>query len=337
MPLPDDFVHDVDLKSMKEEFKAMEAKRCKKGGGLLVLAEILANTTSRRLGLGLHDVAAPIEDQSSFDLQGCKTVMGRKDFFVTMARGRQVEVLAKMWDLLEDPDFILRMDFLRRSEVHGPTSLDEDKVVSRFVFDFALNLTAQEQMSDSFYMDRPPYLFMGYLSHDEGDRNRVLTWAKDANEALGVYEPLMAADEELKALVAACFWPSQPWVREALISVSECNNKRMGPQIEADLELMAQSIGVKAIEDTHRILNVAARQNINNKLSRASRWNACACSGVLTENEIKPPRVHDVDKVEARKLILNNRSYEVEGKAGKFSLGADVYKQLLEKDPPRTH
>ena len=160
-----------------------------------------------------------------------------------------------------------------------------------------------------------------------------MKWCRDAFETLGgVFEPLADEDENMEELVDECLWPSSVFVREALISAHECGFKGFGSQITTDLQHISSGFGVEPIETTHRNINVAARQNVNLKLSRNSRWTACLNSSVAKDNEIKVPKILDSDKVNAKKMMLTNRHYEVAGKAGLFSMGGKVYSQLLEKD-----
>ena len=161
--LPDDFVEDPSLKGMKESFKALESKREKKGGGLIIVLEVLANTTSRRLATVLHDIPEFVEDQCSVDRSRSKTMMGRQGYLLDMATGRATSILKNMWRSLEGPNTMRRFGFLRRSEVHGPHSLAEDRVVAQFAFELCLQITDQEIQTEDFFMRRAPYNFFGLV------------------------------------------------------------------------------------------------------------------------------------------------------------------------------
>jgi hypothetical protein len=152
--LPDGFCEDITMKILKEESKALQGKRCSKGGGLLVLVEVLANTTSRKLATGLREVTGEMEDTSSLDRTKAKTRRGRMDFYVGMSTNATDVSLAKMWKKLHDPKFLERLQFLDRREVHGPNSLNEDRAVSKFVFELMIAITHRELDTAACYKER---------------------------------------------------------------------------------------------------------------------------------------------------------------------------------------
>ena len=193
-----------------------------------------------------------------------------------------------------------------------------------------IGLTANETNTESLYMGRAPFNLAAY--NVDSHKDRVLTWCKDAFEALGIWEQLARTDRFAANLLEECLWPCNVWAREALISCFECDHKRLGQCIEKDIDHIVEGIGAKPVEDTHRELNVAQRQNVNIKLGRAARWNAAISSNVLANNDILTPKVRDADKGDSKRASMTNNTFDCVGKSKDFSLGSDVWAQLLEKD-----
>ena len=321
---------DVDLKALKEAAQAREARSHKGGGNLIMIAQILANTTSRKLGLVNYSIPKAVDDQMGIDMHDCMTRDGTMQFFLRMACANQRRVIADVMTL-QDKDFMLKLRMLRKREVSGPVSLREDRVVAEFALGMARRLCSREIMTSSFYEDRPPYNLALYFGNPH-EKAQALHFCRRAAEALDVYEKLMDTDEEIKELVTAALWPESVWCREALISARECAYESLGSYIITDLYAILKAPGAKVIEETHRAPGARGRGHINEKLSRNARWHACCTSGVMEENDLRPPKHTTEDKTKAKQETLNNRFYEVSAKESKFSLGPLVYEQLLEQD-----
>ena len=150
---------DVSLKSVKESSKVLEARRSKGLASMLLVAESLSSTTSRKLGMATFKVPLPYEEKMLTGITQRKTQTGTFDFYVGQSCGDQVDVIKKSFALLEDGDFITEVGFLERSEVLGPEALREDRVIADYIFDLMLHCAANEVASASFYRDRPPYSF----------------------------------------------------------------------------------------------------------------------------------------------------------------------------------
>ena len=150
---------ELDIKNLKAASKALEMKRCKGSGSLLVVAESLCNLTTRRLGYAVAAVPNPIEDKMMKDLSENGTQVGCQNWHINQARGVSLVTIKEMLGKLEDVDFLQKMKFLTPKEVVGPKSLIEDNGVAKFIFDLAKGGAINEGKTMSFYRDRPPYKF----------------------------------------------------------------------------------------------------------------------------------------------------------------------------------
>ena len=158
-----------------------------------------------------------------------------------------------------------------------------------------------------------------------------MIWVKALYDALEKFEPLRDHYDYIEKLLAAALWPTNVFVREAIVGAWECDFKQFSEKTTHDLENAARGFTVKPIEDMHRNCNVAARQNFNGKLSRQARWHVTQQCGVIENMDHKPcdPTVSDVrdsanESMSAKSFIPN---------AAKFSMGPEVYKKCL---TPRT-
>ena len=116
-------------------------------------------------------------------------------------------------------------------------------------------------------------------------------------------------------------------MREAILGAWECDFKQFSEKTDHDLSNAARGFNVKSIEDLHRNLNVAARQNFNGKISRQARWHVAQRCGViesLDHHVCEPTAEDERDSVNAP---LNNNSFIPN--PAKFSMGPETYRDLL--------
>ena len=119
------------------------------------------------------------------------------------------------------------------------------------------------------------------------------------------------------------------------MGMMETDYTSLAPKTEQEMRDDSKALTVKAIEDSHRTLNVAAQQNLNNKLSRHSRWHTMQTSQIIPDYDVKQVEPSRSDQVEAKK---NAKSTRLNGamytpKSMPFSLGDSSYAgELLERD-----
>lgn len=162
---PADAILDLDLKSLKESSRALEAKRHKGSSGMLVVAESIANTTTRKLGQALWKVPEIVEIRMLKDISDRKSKEGAFNFHVGQACGDQAITIKRMFNLLEDQEFLCHIGFLRPQDVTGPNVLREDRVVTDFIWDPMRNVAVNEIATAAWYRDRPPFAFQN-VRHD---------------------------------------------------------------------------------------------------------------------------------------------------------------------------
>ena len=321
---------DLSLETLKQAAKENEARLRSGGASLLVVAQVLANTTSRKLELANVHIPRPVYHRMMSDITTTSTQRGRTEFLIYLACGKNDDVFSSVFRSLSDATFIRKMGFITRSEVRGPESIREDNVVAAYCLDLARRVVAKECESSSFYTDRPPYNWMRTFSGDASDKEFVNQFNRDANAALGVLEPLYETDKFAKDLVDACLWPHSPFVKEGLTEAREMNYTDLGPQTRNDLLHGSRGPGVKLIEDQHRALNATKRQHQNGKMSRHSRWHTARTSGLMESYDIAQPEATTEMETTAKRMTLNIKDYETAGKP--FSMGLDDYNKLLTKD-----
>ena len=152
--------------------------------------------------------------------------------------------------------------------------------------------------------------------------------AKDLYEALEVFEPLRGDYVYIDTLLEACLWPSNAWVREALIGARECRHKDFAAQTKEDLKNIAsKGFNVKSIEDLHRNVNIKARQNFNGNVPRAGRWHVAHTAGVIEDLGHTQPDPTPEECRAAAKETLNAKSFVPS--SPDFSLGEDIFNDLL--------
>ena len=155
---PDDAA-DLDLKSLKEASKALETKRHKGCGSLLVVAESLQNLLTRRLGVVVGEVPKLFEEKMMRDITQCKTQAGSSNWHIHQACGGQIDTVKKTFGLLEDWAFLDMAGFKLPDQILDSAAHKEDDVVAKFAWDFIKHICVNEVKSSSFYHDRPPYMF----------------------------------------------------------------------------------------------------------------------------------------------------------------------------------
>ena len=150
---------ELGVKSLKDASKALEAKRFKTSGSLLLVTESLSNLCTRRFGHADCNEPKPIEVNFMKDLDMCGTERGRYEWHLRQAKGESMIYIKEMIAILENEEFLDKMRFLKPSEVVGPQSLTEDTCVAQFVFDLAKSGAINEYKTQTFYALRPPYGF----------------------------------------------------------------------------------------------------------------------------------------------------------------------------------
>ena len=321
------------MKSLREAYKELEARKSKGGNSVLIVIEVLANLTNRKLGKCIVRLPKSVETQMQLDITEGKTEFGRSAFLLRMATGGVENALNEMWNQLEDYKFLDYVGFLKGSEVRTPESLNEDYLIAEFCVELARRMDAKELASAAFYSDRPPYNMMTFFGTDE-QKKGILKWMQDAQAMLDVFDPLKD-DKDIKAVYDTAMWPHSVWCREGLVSAKEAAYKRLGPVIEGELKQASRSENVKMVEDTHRVLNLAARQNLNNKLSLHARWHCTQTAQLMEDNDLVQPSVLPQDDITVTQNLpenkLNNQCYVPKSKP--FSFDENVYNvELLQQD-----
>jgi hypothetical protein len=138
---------ELDLKGLKEASKAMEARRHKGSSSLLIVAEILVNQCTRRLGVVTARVPTASEEQMMIDISASKTQSGASDWHVRQACGGQRDVIKNTIGLLEDVKFLKDVKFINPDAVLGKLSLRECDMVAKYTWDFIKHLSVHEIQS----------------------------------------------------------------------------------------------------------------------------------------------------------------------------------------------
>lgn len=124
---PDDAV-ELDLKSLREAAKAMEARRHRGCKGMLIVAESLCNGLMRKLGFVTAKIPQCVENKMMKDLSDAKEQGKTFSFFVDLARGQHAIVLKRILAQLSDSVLLSELGFITREEIVGSGSLREDNV-----------------------------------------------------------------------------------------------------------------------------------------------------------------------------------------------------------------
>ena len=159
VPVPGE-MSELDIKSLKESSKELQAKKTKGCASLLIVAESLSNPVTRRLGYVTTQVPKVLEDELMEDLTQCSTAMGRSEWRISQACGDPDEKIRVLLRMTEDWNFLQQAGFLLPEDVVGPDSLREDFAVASYTWDLVRNSIVQKITTQSFYTDRPPYMFL---------------------------------------------------------------------------------------------------------------------------------------------------------------------------------
>ena len=150
---------ELDIKNLREASKAQASKREKGVGSMLIVAESLSNLVTRKLGIALATVPSFVEGRMMKDITLSKTLVGCKEYHVSQACHSQVKVVKDTFKLLEDWHFLSRLGFASQEHQVTASSMREDSMISKFVFDLIRNVNINEIKAASFYSERPPYMF----------------------------------------------------------------------------------------------------------------------------------------------------------------------------------
>ena len=151
---------ELDIKGLKSASKALESKRFKGSGTLLVCAESLCNLTTRKLGYATCHVPLPSETKMMNDLTQCATQTGCFDWHLAQACGDAYKVVREILGVCENWEVLRDLNVLFPEQVLSPTCLKEDLMVCKYVFELAKNSAIGEIKTQSFYSERPPYAFL---------------------------------------------------------------------------------------------------------------------------------------------------------------------------------
>ena len=153
------------MKSLREAYKELEARKSKGGNSVLIVIEVLANLTNRKLGKCIVRLPKSVDTQMKLDITEGKTEFGRSAFLLRMATGGVENALNEMRNQLEDYNFLDYVGFLKGSEVRTPESLNEDYLIAEFCVELARRMDAKEIASAAFLQRSVTVQYDGFLRH----------------------------------------------------------------------------------------------------------------------------------------------------------------------------
>ena len=115
--------------------------------------------TRRRLGLATVEVPAPLENKMGNDIHQCGTQRGAREWSIDQADGASLKACKQVFAVLEDWNFLEKMDFLLPEEVRSDKHLVEDTLVAKYVWKLVRGTVQHELRTFSMYADRPTYGF----------------------------------------------------------------------------------------------------------------------------------------------------------------------------------
>jgi hypothetical protein len=81
-----------------------------------------------------------------------------------------------------------------------------------------------------------------------------MIWVKALYDALEKFEPLRDHFDYLEKLLAAALWPTNVFVREAIVGAWECDFKQFGEKTTHDLENAARGFTVNPLKTCTEIV-----------------------------------------------------------------------------------
>lgn len=188
---------------------------------LCLVAESLANLTTRALATSVSAIARPVEEESGLTITMMKSQRGCMEWFVKMSTGN-IAYLDECMRVLADPDVLLRMGIA--SAVNNPIlelKLDDSERVMTSLLSCERALVASELLFCMTYSHLLPGAFAGLLSPDSNVVQRTLGFCKLAWSTLVVAEEQATNDKELAGFIDQLQWPRGVWIREILIGLAE--------------------------------------------------------------------------------------------------------------------
>lgn len=193
--------------------------------------------------------------------------------------------------------------------------------MARTALHFVCNLKYDELSEGRMYSEVPPGVFGALVSSRDGDRQVAMRKLQGAWEVLQRAEANAHEDASLRSFVRDLVWPSQPWVREVMISASENAFRNLPKPCYEEVLPAARAFRTsKPVEDLFNGIRDAERVHKSNKLGRCSRWHKLWQSDVLPDCDRQRAEVSETDRVRAAAAIP---TASFEARRNTFSLGAE--------------
>lgn len=218
------------------------------------------------------------------------------------------------------------------THVLGPDFLKEDSALAEAFVSLARRFVAEEVRVNAWYHQRPPFCFLKSLSDQAEHHKEAMNFASQLWEVLNVFEPLADNDPCYKKALGACLWPESVFTREALVGAYECDFQRFPPEINRDLKDIARSMGTsQPCEMAHRVLGQAAKESINGRLGRITRWHRVMTASILEEMDRLPPRIGMAEKANVSQP-MNNKFFDAKDCTSVFPFNRNWVATNLEND-----
>ena len=89
---------------------------------------------------------------------------------------------------------------------------------------------------------------MKTLSRDPAQTRSSMIWVKALYDALEKFEPMRVHFDYIEQLLAAALWPTNVFVREAIVGAWECDYKQFSEKTTHDLENAARGFTVQTLK-----------------------------------------------------------------------------------------
>ena len=318
------------VKSVRESSFDIEHMRKTAINTAHFVAKSLSRASTTRVMLAVVRLGEPLEDNLNHVLKETKTQMGALVHHVAMSVYCYEDVLESTWLRWEEPQFWKELGFTRECDIMSESVMKEDKLLAELIHDFTREYIANEVLTSSFFSERPPFAFLGVLSHDPAVVRARLEYMRELWTVLQAAEQKARTDPDLRRSLDGLLWPRSQTAREWLTAAFECNFEKVPSDVKAEMTNVARGwMQNQPVETIHGYINDACRQAKHGRLGNAAKWHRAMHAGVLEDTDRAPPPATAASRAQALGQALSPCLFD--GRVGDSSIGDDDLTKMMQE------
>jgi hypothetical protein len=260
-----------------------------------VVCKILACPMRSRLWQAVQHMVVAMRKSFGDWQSRCKTSRSTLHLHMSWSLGvENLKIMEEIFRCLRGGENFNLIGFASPASAPEPAiraQLEEDTLVATKMFRFALRLVAHRSYLTMHYTHGLPLMFVQLL-HDEPVvvsrclRNLELLW-----KALQEGQHLAIGDSWVKGVLEGAWWPTDVFVLETLIILSECSFAMVPQEVSHSLTwYFSGLLSTNACEEAMNLLRKREDSNRRKMLGARARWHVLHSSTLLQEyGRAQPP------------------------------------------------